>query len=1246
MKKDKKIHKRRKLNDGGKLENADPNTDFLSLQVNELLKDVGSASAKSFVTGVSELVRKLEALFQKIPEADQVDPRGDLLRTCPGLTIQSASVQFTFYPPERVVPLGSYPYLAPSNAPCVDLAVVMPSKSFNKDDVKLLSYVDKRSLYLAVLGKYLLKSKIVTPLPGRPLISVVAFRGDRLKPILEFASDCLPASGDASTPKRASPPLRVRLIPVLPDLSIFRYPFPYPPASLLESNNNANAAQSLSISQSNALEQKELRNAIAEDAYMIEHSQLVRLFLDESARENANYLKGLILLKFWLQRNQFESAHHFNGFLMAMLLIHLDNNGVINAEMRPIDVFIATLRWLAAWDSSTGVYMSSDESVESMNVEDSAKPQTLTEKKKNKKYKQYKDYFKLFPVAFIDPSKKVNLTARMTRLSFLELNYHVKLALDIFLASPKHDPFLRLFGPPVDFALRYDCVMTIQCDRGVSVASHPWEHAMYKLTGSGQLKTENDSSIEEIKEELEEIEDEKKSELTLESPLDALSVVELLEKGYNSRVKQLVVFDQAQPSSSLTVPAPTGSRCLVLGLMFEDAEYKRLVEHGPAGQGEEAQAREFTDFWGPDRVEMRKFRGGVIKSCVVWNPAVDAIEGRHALISLIGDHLLRRHFPTLYQSTDSPLFCHFSALDSLAVPVLHEYLSQTEDSKQSVCGNILTKWNALLLILKKLELPLAILSITQTCSVFKYTAPIPPQPRPEFYAVPPDFKFARQSVHVRAMEANIQFEPSSSWPKGLQAIQVIKAAFYLEIMKALKKQFKVQSHASQAHLDVFYEGFVFRFYIFNPREVIMAAPQDDELSEAQIETLLGSLQKKYVQQQLDAADSDERESKADESGAPYQHHPLMCTSPLYLQYLLRPKFAYLIHGLHLRHSSYGLAVRLARLWLSAHMFDSYLSEECVELLVAAAYTQADRVVCRPTNHLTGFLRFIYLLSTWSWQIDPLVVDIGGELTPEAYRLARDSFEMRDQTLPLFIAYDHDLTHSFWTKGSITQQVFDRIVAYATQTYDAIRDHLLPLRSSLDVGAAPECDFNAFQFAKKNWESILFTTAYDDYDVLIHLDPAVCPQYTEKTKGGKPSGQLIFKQHEFYQSLQLNEISQKSGNAGCMGHLIAFDPYETLFQTLKERLAPLGTVYHSQYGKTIGLIWHARSFVLRANPNLSQSRGNNSAGLGALVDQNELLHRMPILNEQGRIAGLVPNIMAVLSEIRSIGKNMITSVVLR
>jgi hypothetical protein len=66
------------------------------------------------------------------------------------------------------------------------------------------------------------------------------------------------------------------------------------------------------------------------------------------------------------------------------------------------------------------------------------------------------------------------------------------------------------------------------------------------------------------------------------------------------------------------------------------------------------------------------------------------------------------------------------------------------------------------------------------------------------------------------------------------------------------------------------------------------------------------------------------------------------------------------------------------------------------------------------------------------------------------------------------------------------------------------------------------------------------------------------------------------------------------------------------------------VYHNQYGKTIGIIWHPGAFQLHANPNLTTARGpkntnnnnnnnNSNTALGVLLEPSELLHRMPILN---------------------------------
>jgi len=558
-------------------------------------------------------------------------------------------------------------------------------------------------------------------------------------------------------------------------------------------------------------------------------------------------------------------------------------------------------------------------------------------------------------------------------------------------------------------------------------------------------------------------------------------------------------------------------------------------------------------------------------------------------------------------------------LDSLAIPKINDYLIQSVDSKQiTVCGNIISQWNSLGLILKKLQkLPLGILSVSQISPEYKYTSECPPIPRASFFSVPPAFKFKKESLYISPIEGYIQFEPSSSWPRGLPAITAIKSAFYVEIMKALKKQFKIQSHASSNHLDVYYEGFVFRFVIFYPKEVILAMPMEKELSEKEIEELLQSFYKKIQ----DSENAQNNNNNDDEINMQIDNPlPGIITSPLYRSYVLKPKFASLIHGFHHKHPSFGLTVRLVKKWLSAHMFDSHFHEEALELIVASIFTQSDNVVHRPASHLTAFIRVIYLLANWSWSLEPLIVDISGEMMNDDCILIKTSFESLSNSgnkQSLFIAYDNDLTQSVWTQEKPGIEVFERVVTYAKQTYTVIKSYLLPLD-----------DYN---FNNNNkWTKLLFTTSFDDYDLILHIDSEVCPRYEPPSAKSQDKARVLDLQYKFFENQNINEISVKTGNAGTNGYLIGFDPYKSLFETLQERFSTVADFYYNKFGKTIGVIWKPSSF--------SGVKESN-------IENIHFLHKIPII-VNGKATGLIPNILVIMQEIRSIGKNMIVNITVK
>lgn len=48
----------------------------------------------------------------------------------------------------------------------------------------------------------------------------------------------------------------------------------------------------------------------------------------------------------------------------------------------------------------------------------------------------------------------------------------------------------------------------------------------------------------------------------------------------------------------------------------------------------------------------------------------------------------------------------------------------------------------------------------------------------------------------------------------------MKTAFYLKISELLQKQFRIKCNVKNEFLDVYYQGYVFRYYIYHPKETI------------------------------------------------------------------------------------------------------------------------------------------------------------------------------------------------------------------------------------------------------------------------------------------------------------------------------------------------------------------------------------------------------------------------------------------
>ena len=63
----------------------------------------------------------------------------------------------------------------------------------------------------------------------------------------------------------------------------------------------------------------------------------------------------------------------------------------------------------------------------------------------------------------------------------------------------------------------------------------------------------------------------------------------------------------------------------------------------------------------------------------------------------------------------------------------------------------------------------------------------------------------------------------------------------------------------------------------------------------------------------------------------------------------------------------------------------------IELLTAHLFAQPHPYQ-EPHSGVCGLLRYLHLLSTWDWDLAPLVLDVNGELTEEDHSQIMRTFE--------------------------------------------------------------------------------------------------------------------------------------------------------------------------------------------------------------------------------------------------------------
>ncbi|XP_061342356.1 uncharacterized protein LOC133288574 isoform X3 [Gastrolobium bilobum] len=534
----------------------------------------------------------------------------------------------------------------------------------------------------------------------------------------------------------------------------------------------------------------------------------------------------------------------------------------------------------------------------------------------------------------------------------------------------------------------------------------------------------------------------------------------------------------------------------------------RIVDIGPNAESKE-EALEFRKFWG-EKAELRRFKDGRIAESTVWESEQWA---RHLVLKRIAEHVLSQHLSLSKENI-------VVVVDQLDFSLIHG-----AGDPVSFSGSLLGAFDVLSKRLRLIEdLPLKVSSVQPLDSAFRLTSVFPPEPH----------LLANEKIEslrlnklvpscIQPLEVMIQLEGSGNWPMDEVAIEKTKSSFLIQIGESLQKMWGMTCTATEDDVDVLMSGYAFRLKILHERGLNLLSME------------IGNDQAKRV-------------PSADKKLFIHSQH------------------ANMINGLQSRYPIYGAVVRLAKRWAASHLFSACLVEEAVELLVAYLFLNP-LPYDAPCSRITGFLRFLRLLSNYDWTFSPLVVDINNDLSQSDEKEINDNFLLRrkgqgenGQSVGpmMFLVTVYDKASETWTGLSPNALELKRLVAYARSSANLLTK--LTFQDEID---------------SYRWEC-LFRTPLTNYDaiILLHKDKLPYPHrllFTSEVDHGThvARGHASKCFQPFLLPRDLKGKSEELKNK----LLVDFDPSRFFIRDLEKEFSATFKVWHDSLGgDVIGLTW--------------------------------------------------------------------------
>ncbi|GJD12156.1 Nucleolar protein 6 [Galdieria sulphuraria] len=414
--------------------------------------------------------------------------------------------------------------------------------------------------------------------------------------------------------------------------------------------------------------------------------------------------------------------------------------------------------------------------------------------------------------------------------------------------------------------------------------------------------------------------------------------------------------------------------------------------------------------------------------------------------------------------------------------------------------------------LRKLEeLPFGIHNICVVGDMFRGTSVILPD------------VWQNQAIfqHVDAPKAMIVVENNIQWPimDDREAQQMMRIGYYLALKKCLQDQ-GIESCVDERGLDVVFEDYIYRF------EIWMLQEYQQALTNEHRETVV-AIQLHY-------------------------HLKYMTEKDTFQQ-------------------SFADACRLAKRWLSCHMFSDYFADEMVELLVARAYIHEmgslDGDI--PCTGFSGFYHFLYVLSLFANQKSTIVVPVPDHDELEDVHSVFPFIEDSNQVSNIYIQQQ---AHSFYwmlhnrflfplyrsAQGIPEWPVLKRIGQVAKATCKALEQRII----------SPD---------KWNMDGlkIVFRPDVSVYDAVIVMHK----KYLSRVE--RYSLDSCKKKYPSAKSIPLDAL------------YVNLDPLEYFVQQLREKFGTFALFFYDKYGGyQIGLLWRPvkRTFSLSHMPFMKPEKG--------------------------------------------------------